>query len=257
MTKPNTADISRRLRFEILRRDNHQCRYCGAAAPEATLTVDHVIPRALGGSDDPTNLVAACVSCNGGKTSVAPDQSTVEDVSSRQLAWADALKQAAELSRAEMNPAPDPTVQAFEAMWDEWKSGDFLVYRPHNWDTSVSLFVQRGFTADDFRHFIRVAMKNGRVGLNDKFRYFCGCCWKELARREELAGEIMRASIAAEPDDGEYVSNRPTPAMVEDGVELFTNPDCGDCQGKGYINDGDETAECWCLSKLPYTSEVY
>ncbi|MEJ7724319.1 MAG: hypothetical protein WKF64_08445 [Ilumatobacteraceae bacterium] len=35
--------ISRRLRFEILRRDGHTCRYCGARAPDVPLTVDHVI----------------------------------------------------------------------------------------------------------------------------------------------------------------------------------------------------------------------
>jgi len=36
--------VSKRLRFEILRRDDHACRYCGATAPEAKL--------AAGGSSD-------------------------------------------------------------------------------------------------------------------------------------------------------------------------------------------------------------
>lgn len=62
--------VSKRLRFEILRRDNHACRYCGGVAPDATITVDHVVPVALGGSDDPSNLVAACKDCNAGKSSV-------------------------------------------------------------------------------------------------------------------------------------------------------------------------------------------
>lgn len=39
--------VSKRLRFEILRRDNFQCRYCGAKAPDATLAVDHVTPKEL------------------------------------------------------------------------------------------------------------------------------------------------------------------------------------------------------------------
>src|SRR5438045_4098958 len=64
--------ISKRLRYEILRRDNHACRYCGATAPDTPLTVDHVVPTALGGGDDPTNLVTACADCNGGKTSTTP-----------------------------------------------------------------------------------------------------------------------------------------------------------------------------------------
>ena len=52
--------VSKRTRFEVLRRDNHTCRYCGQSAPDVKLTVDHVLPVALGGHDDPTNLVAAC-----------------------------------------------------------------------------------------------------------------------------------------------------------------------------------------------------
>ncbi|MGW6578921.1 HNH endonuclease [Streptomyces globisporus] len=61
--------VSKRLRYEILRRDKHACRYCGATAPDVPLRVDHVIPVALGGSDAPENLVAACEPCNSGKTS--------------------------------------------------------------------------------------------------------------------------------------------------------------------------------------------
>lgn len=86
--------VSQRLRYEILRRDNHACRYCGATAPNVKLNVDHVIPTSLGGSDKPDNLVSACADCNGGKTSSMPNAMTVEDVSQ------DAFRQAAELKRA-------------------------------------------------------------------------------------------------------------------------------------------------------------
>lgn len=72
--------ISKRLRFEILRRDNHSCRYCGATAPEAKILVDHVVPEALGGQSVPDNLVAACEPCNSGKSSVAPDAAVASDV---------------------------------------------------------------------------------------------------------------------------------------------------------------------------------
>ncbi|MEU5477510.1 HNH endonuclease [Streptomyces mirabilis] len=85
--------VSKRLRYEILRRDNHACRYCGAAAPTAKLNVDHVIPQALGGSDKPTNLVTACADCNAGKTSSMPNAMPVADVDQ------DAFRQAAELKQ--------------------------------------------------------------------------------------------------------------------------------------------------------------
>lgn len=54
---------------EILRRDNYTCQYCGQTAPH--LTVDHIIPRRMGGKYSWDNLVTACPACNhrkGGRT---------------------------------------------------------------------------------------------------------------------------------------------------------------------------------------------
>jgi hypothetical protein len=59
--------IKRSYRFQILRRDNFTCRYCGRSAPDVVLEVDHVIPRSRGGKDHAPNLVTACFDCNQGK----------------------------------------------------------------------------------------------------------------------------------------------------------------------------------------------
>lgn len=48
----------------VLERDGHLCAYCGRDAN----TVDHITPKAAGGTDTPDNLVAACRSCNGRKS---------------------------------------------------------------------------------------------------------------------------------------------------------------------------------------------
>ncbi|MEW6178601.1 MAG: HNH endonuclease [Chloroflexota bacterium] len=56
-------------RREIFRRDNYTCQYCGKRSGE--MTVDHVIPRHLGGQHTWTNVVTACPLCNhrkGGRT---------------------------------------------------------------------------------------------------------------------------------------------------------------------------------------------
>jgi 5-methylcytosine-specific restriction endonuclease McrA len=49
-------------RREVFRRDNYTCQYCGKR--EGNLTVDHVVPRHLGGQHIWTNVVAACSACN-------------------------------------------------------------------------------------------------------------------------------------------------------------------------------------------------
>lgn len=54
---------------EIFRRDQYSCQYCGARPARPTL--DHVIPRHLGGEHTWENLVTACPTCNlkkGGRT---------------------------------------------------------------------------------------------------------------------------------------------------------------------------------------------
>jgi 5-methylcytosine-specific restriction endonuclease McrA len=56
---------------EILRRDDYTCQYCGQRI--LVLTIDHVIPRHLGGQHEWHNLVTACPVCNhhkGGRTLV-------------------------------------------------------------------------------------------------------------------------------------------------------------------------------------------
>lgn len=56
-------------RREIFRRDNYQCQYCGSFSKN--LTIDHIVPKHLGGEHNWANVVTACSYCNhkkGGRT---------------------------------------------------------------------------------------------------------------------------------------------------------------------------------------------
>jgi len=58
-------------RRNIYARDENHCQYCGHRFPTSELTLDHVIPRRLGGESTWTNVACACVACNvrkGGRT---------------------------------------------------------------------------------------------------------------------------------------------------------------------------------------------
>lgn len=59
-------------RRNIIKRDNHQCQYCGTT--QGAMTTDHVIPKKLGGKDSWENLVCACVRCNNKKGNRTPEQ---------------------------------------------------------------------------------------------------------------------------------------------------------------------------------------
>lgn len=285
--------ISRRLRFEILRRDGHTCRYCGAMAPDVSLTVDHVIPSTLGGTDDPANLVAACVDCNNGKASVPADAALVADVAADAIRW----KRAIDEARTEFEMERQVTAEwaeRFRAMWDDWTYGvDVIVpadpldtgrplldrwhevmgWRSHhyaepvsaedgvltikaqkgyvreirseataslpkwaavlgqplesvviepvnavaapprppeptkrterqriprdsNWHDSVVRFLSLGLTMDDLKRLMGIAMTNSRLNHDDRFRYFCGCAWREITDLQESARRIIEEEDA-------------------------------------------------------------
>jgi 5-methylcytosine-specific restriction endonuclease McrA len=59
-------------RLEIFNRDHYRCQYCGRETRQ--LTLDHIIPRHLGGEHTWENLVSACPACNRRKAGRTPEQ---------------------------------------------------------------------------------------------------------------------------------------------------------------------------------------
>lgn len=59
--------LSKKLRFEVFKRDKFSCQYCGRSAPDVVLEVDHIKPVSKAGDDDMLNLITSCRDCNAGK----------------------------------------------------------------------------------------------------------------------------------------------------------------------------------------------
>lgn len=57
----------RQIRLAILDRDGWACYRCGKQLVDADATVDHLLPKAKGGTDHPSNLAACCRAHNSGK----------------------------------------------------------------------------------------------------------------------------------------------------------------------------------------------
>lgn len=175
--------VSKRLRFEILRRDNRQCRYCGARAPETPLTVDHVIPTTLGGTDSPANLVAACRDCNGGKSSVPSGAPLVEDLASDALRWAEAMQRAAQIMAAH----DDARAGIYAEIESRWYTGRL----PGDWTDTIDRFIDAGLPSEVILRMVRIAQnKRGEMGY--RWSYFCGCCWNRVSELQERTAEILR-----------------------------------------------------------------
>lgn len=99
--------LSKRLRFEVFKRDGFKCVYCGAPPTGGVLHVDHVIPVVEGGTNDPENLVTSCPDCNLGKSGVPLDRhelkqfdpDTALEHAEQLRAWVDAQREVVQARR--------------------------------------------------------------------------------------------------------------------------------------------------------------
>ena len=218
---------SRRLRYEVFRRDNFTCRYCGASAPDAKLTIDAVTPEALGGSHkDPANLVTACDNCNGGKTSSSPDASLVADVAQDALRWSRAMQAAAGEMLARASEDLDAH-ECFAKTWARYGSGPDRQPLPKDlgWRQTVDSLLAAGLPMTMLEECIEIAMGQRKVAAENVFRYMCGVAWRKVgeiqtAARANLAADAEPAP-AADPDSEFTVSAETLRAFAVSLLDLL------------------------------------
>lgn len=70
--------LSASLREQVRQRARCACEFCGISEIDTggLLTIDHFQPRSKGGSDEPSNLIYACPSCNQFKQDYWPKTET-------------------------------------------------------------------------------------------------------------------------------------------------------------------------------------
>jgi hypothetical protein len=188
--------VTKRTRYEVLKRDNHACRYCGASAPDAKLTVDHVTPVALGGTDDPSNLVAACRDCNYGKASTSPDAGLVADVSQRAVEWAAAIGSYNQVQMSDRKKR-DAYVRRFEKAWNDWGYGPAddrkRLPKPADWKPTLWQFCGLGLPVAEVEDAVVIAASNQMVPVDKVFRYMCGVLWNKVNRMQEGAKALLES----------------------------------------------------------------
>lgn len=171
--------ISKKLRFEVFKRDGFKCAYCGAV-PSATvlLECDHIKPVVEGGTNEIDNLVTACWDCNrgkGGRSLTAVPQSLEE--------------KAAEVAEREAQiRAYHQILEAKKARQDEelWSVAD--VYMARFGDdgilrsrlASIRMFLSQ-LDYFDVLEAMEIAVDK-HYSRGPVFKYFCGICWRKIKR---------------------------------------------------------------------------
>ena len=182
--------VSKRTRFEVLRRDDYTCRYCRSKDNE--LTIDHVVPVALGGTDAPANLVAACRDCNFGKASSSPDAELAAQVDQDAVRWAAAMRLAQQRA-ADQRERERAALEAFrDVLWGQWSDNDGNPFPlPDDWGPAVMRQLNNGLDADDIIDAIQATMERVHIRRADRFRYFLGVCKHMLIQRMDAARKII------------------------------------------------------------------
>lgn len=120
--------ISKRKRFEVFKRDSFTCQYCGRAAPDVTLQVDHISPVSKGGANDVMNLVTSCAECNSGKSDRLISDDSVIARQRQQLAELNERREQLKMMlrwRDELASMRDDIVAAAAERWNTVTNGQW------------------------------------------------------------------------------------------------------------------------------------
>lgn len=104
--------LSKKIRFEVFKRDSFTCQYCGQKAPDVILHVDHINPVSKGGGNEIINLITSCVACNSGKgarelddqTTLGKQRAQLEELNERReqlelmLKWREGIREVDEMA---------------------------------------------------------------------------------------------------------------------------------------------------------------
>lgn len=176
--------VTKRTRFEVLRRDEHTCQYCGAKAPDVVLHIDHVMPVSLGGDDKPSNLLTACAACNGGKTSIAPGSPLVESLGDRAAAYALGMVDKMTRLRATFEQAEQYT-EDFDHYWNKWTYAGKPIALPPDYEMTVYRWSNMGVPMRLLELAIKKAMTKDRLyGDYPEFSYMAGIVARKLDETE-------------------------------------------------------------------------
>lgn len=175
MTKRKT--ISKKLRFELFKRDNFTCQYCGSTPPGVVLEIDHINPVSSGGNNSEENLITSCFDCNRGKSS-----NLLTDIPKSLKLKSEEAKEK-ELQIEGYNKILTKKADRINA--ETWNVVDALEYskdvESYNRQrlSSIKKFLNKLPCVEVLDAAELTSCKFGAI--NDyAFRYFCGVCWGKI-----------------------------------------------------------------------------
>lgn len=174
--------VSKGLRFEVFKRDKFVCQYCGAHPPDAILHADHIEPVAGGGKTEIDNLVTACASCNLGKgaKSLASVPKPLAERAAEAREREEQLVGYQEFMRERRQRVDDESWEVVDVLEPGASESGFNIRDR----ISIKRFIEKlGF--ERVMEAAEIAYGKCRSSEYQRFKYFCGVCWKMLREIED------------------------------------------------------------------------
>lgn len=175
--------ISKKTRFEIFKRDNFTCQYCGRTSEDVILEIDHVVPVSKGGTNDEMNLVTACFDCNRGKS-----DRTLGNVIPRpdaDIRYLETQQEIQELKRYQQAKAEKDNLlyEIAVSLGDTWCEA----FQSDTCPKEIELIkLLRQISPEIIERAIYITASSQRISASfyARFKYMCGVAWN-IVKREE------------------------------------------------------------------------
>ncbi|MDD5765803.1 MAG: HNH endonuclease [Candidatus Marinimicrobia bacterium] len=177
--------ISKKIRFEVFKRDGFQCAYCGRKPPAVILECDHINPKSKGGSNDINNLITACFDCNRGKSNNLLTNAPIKmseniKIMKEKQEQFDEYCKFLKIVEKKVNSRIDEVVKFYESLNNEHK----LTFTDTFKQITLRKFVKALPVSEIKEAMVITHTKLGCATLNnDRWgKYFCGICWTKIRK---------------------------------------------------------------------------
>lgn len=173
--------LSKKIRFDVFKRDGFKCAYCGQTPPLVTLEVDHINPKSTGGQDDINNLITACFDCNRGKRDdplgkiplrLEENLEILKEKEAQLAAYNKVMKS--------IKNRIDKNAKEVESVFSEHFS-DRGFTTP--FCRSVKTFL-KSLPLETVKEAMEIACSTLHSNPTNALKYFCGICWKKIREKK-------------------------------------------------------------------------
>jgi len=187
MTDQKRKPLSKKIRFEVFKRDGFRCVYCGKNPPDVVLEVDHIEPVSKGGSNDINNLTTACFACNRGKTNIPLDKipqtlaNNLETLKVKEQQLKEYRKYIKTIKKREDKDIEDIHILFKQQFPKKRLTTEFL-------NTSLRYFLKI-FPKHEIEDAWNTAFCK-QLDPEATTKYFCGICWRRKDERKMKQIEV-------------------------------------------------------------------